>query len=281
MKNIFKKNQIIITALCIMIAIAGYLSFTNNDKPKDEGTVQTANPGQGDLDVLSETEGTDLATDATDETTDATDETTDADTPEDATAETTDGTEDASVTDDINDETAAEDNDETVPVETADDETSDISDEDILAEATDVTDTGELDLEEDTVPGEAVLASTTLDAGYFSSAKINREQMRARNKEALLLIIENPDVTEAEKKDYMNSYLNITKIAEKENSTEILLEAKGFDGVVVSMDEENVEVIVNAATITEQQVAIIEDVVKRKTDYTSEHITITPVVVGE
>ena len=38
MKNIFKKNQIIITALAIMIIIAGYLSFTNDDKLDDSGT---------------------------------------------------------------------------------------------------------------------------------------------------------------------------------------------------------------------------------------------------
>ena len=31
MKNIFKKNQIIITALAIMLAVAGYLNFSKED----------------------------------------------------------------------------------------------------------------------------------------------------------------------------------------------------------------------------------------------------------
>jgi len=280
MKNIFKKNQIIITALAIMIVIAGYLSFTNKDKPDDADAIQTANPGLEDYDILTETEGTDLEADVTDGTdTTATD---DASEETDATADSATDDADAVATEDITDETTAEeDNDETVPVETADAETGDISDEDILANSQDVTDTGELNLEEETVPGEAVLASTTIDAGYFSSAKINREQMRSKNKEAYRLIIDSPDATEALKKDAIASMLQLTDIAEKENSIEIVLGAKGFDEAVVSIDEEDVEVIVNASTITEQQAAIIEELVKRKANVTVEHIQITPVIIGE
>ena len=42
MKKIFKKNQIIITALALMIAVAGYLSFTN-DSIKDKKVAKEAN----------------------------------------------------------------------------------------------------------------------------------------------------------------------------------------------------------------------------------------------
>lgn len=40
MKKIFKKNQIIITALALMIAAAGYLSYTYSGIG-DEGLTQT------------------------------------------------------------------------------------------------------------------------------------------------------------------------------------------------------------------------------------------------
>lgn len=266
MKNIFKKNQIIITALAIMIAIAGYLSFTNNDKPKDTETVETANPDQEDLDIFSELEGTDMATDTTGGT------------------DNTDGNNTTDTTDDnkVN-TTSTDDNDETTPVDTEDgtDELGDISEEDILETAKDVTDTGELKNEEETVPGEAVLVSNTIDAGYFSSAKLEREQRRSISKETLNLIIDNPDVSEEAKKDAIANLIALTKIAEKENSLEIVLSAKGFDGVVVSIDEDDVEVIVNAENLTDQQTAIIEEEVKRKAEVTAEHIVITPVVVGE
>ena len=35
MKHIFKKNQIIITALAVMIAVAGYLNYSGNKLGKD------------------------------------------------------------------------------------------------------------------------------------------------------------------------------------------------------------------------------------------------------
>ena len=273
MKNIFKKNQIIITALAIMIAIAGYLSFTNNDKPADSNTVQTANPDLEKYDALSGLEETGVVADLTDGA---------------EVADTTDGTdvtaqEDTTVVDEAaTDTTEAAATDETVPVDTKDgtDELSDISDEDILASAQDVTDNGEINLQEG-VPGEAVLASTTLDAGFFISSKMEREQMRARNKETLMDMIESPDISEAAKENVINSMIALTAIAEKENATELMLEAKGFDGAVVSMNEDRVDVVINAENITDQQLAIIEEVVKGKTDVVAENIVITPVVIAE
>ncbi|MCR5459992.1 MAG: SpoIIIAH-like family protein [Acetatifactor sp.] len=58
MKNVFKKNQLMITALAIMIAIAGYLQFAENTikeepgetlKAVDSGKVITENYVAGDL----------------------------------------------------------------------------------------------------------------------------------------------------------------------------------------------------------------------------------------
>jgi stage III sporulation protein AH len=278
MKNIFKKNQIIITALAIMIVIAGYLSFTNDEKKKDADTVETTTDGLEDADAITGTEDADLVGD----TADAEDAADAADAADVTDADADAGTDEDVAADDKGTDTETADagkDGETVPVENG---TEDISDEDILDTANDVTDTGELDLnDEETTPGEAVLASAPLDAGYFTSAKITREQMRAKNTEALMLIIDSPELSEAEKKAASDSLIELTNNAKTENNIEILLEAKGFDGAVVSIDGDDVEVIVNAANITEQQVAIIEDLVTRKADVTVEQVTITPVVLGE
>ena len=40
MKKIFRKNQLVITALALMIAVAGYFSYMNNNM--DDGKLQTA-----------------------------------------------------------------------------------------------------------------------------------------------------------------------------------------------------------------------------------------------
>ena len=61
-------------------------------------------------------------------------------------------------------------------------------------------------------------------------------------------------------------------------AAEILLEAKGFTDVVVSIAEDGVDVVVNAATLSDAQRAQIEDIVKRKTDTEAENIIISTVV---
>ena len=60
--------------------------------------------------------------------------------------------------------------------------------------------------------------------------------------------------------------IELTDVAEKETAAEILLEAKGFEDVVVSITDDMVDVVVNTAELTEAQRAQIEDIVVRKTE---------------
>ncbi len=276
MKNIFKKNHIIITALAIMIIIAGYLSFTNDDLADNKDAVETEAANSGDYEEFTDSEGMDLATaDTTDDTT-----TDDQAEEEDLGDEDTD-LEAGTDTDAEEAETTADDeNDE---VDDADaDELGDISDEEMVADAQEVSDNGELNLEEG-VPGEAVLANaaSTIDASYFITNKIEREQVRAKNRAAYMDIINSETVSKEQRQVAVDSALELADIISKENKTEMLLEAKGFEGSIVFMDDGMVDVVVNAEALTDQQLAIIEKVVKDKTGVAVENININPVVISE
>ncbi len=271
MKNIFKKNQIIITALAIMIVIAGYLSFTSKDKPDEDDSLITANP---DYEVITGLDGELFAQETGDTTTDDTNDTTND------TNETTD------TTDTEQDATATDENDETAPVDVDENEDrqelGDISDEDLLAAAKDVKDTGELDVKQKSVPGEAVLASTTLDGNFFISKKLEREQDRARSKADLQALIESNSISEDAKQPIIERMIELTRIAEIENNTEIMLEAKGFADAMVTMNADgDVNVVINAPSLSDQQLAIIEEIVMKETNAPIEKITINPVVVAE
>ncbi len=269
MKNIFKKNQIIITALAIMIVIAGYLSFTNDDKPDDADTVMTNNP---DYDVVVGVDGVDYAQNTTDvgdipgdDTTDITDDTTNGEADDTADADQADGEDETAATDEEKDTIG---------------ELGDISDEDILAAANDVTDTGELDIEY--VPGEAVLASTTLDGSFFISKKLEREQDRARSRADLRALIESSTVSEASKEPLIERMIELTNIAEIENNTEVMLEAKGFSDAMVTMNADgDVNVVINTPSLSDQQLAIVEDVVVKETNASIDKITVNPVIISE
>ncbi len=260
-KNIFKKNQIIIFALALMIAIAGYLNFSR-DKAGEKDAEEAASSAVGD-ELFTEVEG-DSYTDISDE-------------------------DDSFLATDLSEDNAIVVTD---PVSTDSDltATTDTSGEEVAANPEDATDnvvanpedsSEDVATAEEAAPGEAILASTTIDSSYFSTAKLTREQTRARNKEDLMGIIEDASVAEEQKEDAIDALVELTTIAEMESSTEILLEAKGFSGVVVSIVKDSVDVIVNSASLTEQDMAIIEDVVMRKTGAEAKNIVITNVVTEE
>ena len=131
--------------------------------------------------------------------------------------------------------------------------------------------------DEGEVPGEAVFTSTA-GVTVLSDAKLLKEQTRAKNKETLLEIINSGGLSDEQKQEAVNSMVEMTEVAEKEAAAEILLEAKGFSDVVVSINGDAVDVVVNAVELTDAQRAQIEDIVKRKTEIAAENIVISTVV---
>ena len=237
LKNMIKKNQVMITALAIMIAVAGYLNFAGTKVTDEEimsvnGEIETDDLGnlalseeENDYSVLLDLSEEDMEQASGDiESLDSDIELTSTETAEGEVAET-------------------------------------VSDE----------------LMEDEVPGEAVFTSSS-GVSTLSGAKLQKEQTRAQNKETLLEIINNANISETQKQEAVNSMISMTDIAEKETAAEILLEAKGFSDAIVSIDGESVDVVVNTPELTEAQRAQIEDIVTRKTGFEVADITITAAI---
>lgn len=238
MKKIFKKNQVIITALAVMIAVAGYLNFSDTDFGFGSEEASTDSSGTIVEDIDS------LDYDITDET-----------------ALLEENAPTATVT-----ETPAEDG------------TEDSTENGTSGENTDAMseETGSENISEDAatdVPGEAVLTGSS---SFAAQAKVSREQIRSQNKEQLQSIIDNPDISEEQKQEAISSMVQMTDAMEKEAATELLLEAKGFANVVVNLTGDTADVVVPMTEIPDDQRAQIEDIVKRKTDIAPENIVITP-----
>ncbi|MBD5522242.1 MAG: SpoIIIAH-like family protein, partial [Lachnospiraceae bacterium] len=149
-------------------------------------------------------------------------------------------------------------------------------DSDVEVISSDTSDEGIEAVLGDEAPGEAVF---TASAGMstLSGAKLQKEQTRAQNKETLLEIINNANISETQKQEAVDNMISMTDIAEKETAAEILLEAKGFEDAVVSIDGDTVDVVVNSKELNEAQRAQIEDIVIRKTGVSADAIVISTV----
>ena len=128
----------------------------------------------------------------------------------------------------------------------------------------------------DGTPGEAVLTNGSVSSVVLQ-AKVSREQVRSKNKETLQNIIDNKNLSAEEKEKAVNQMVQMTETAEKESAAESLLAAKGFHNSVVSITDDQADVIVGASELSDANRAQIEDIVTRKTGVAAQNIVINPV----
>jgi len=233
---VVKRNQIIITALVLMIAVAGYLSYVDMRNENDD-TAGFALDDQGRIEALVPS-----------------------------------------------DQALNEENGQTgligVPWATTHDPAINTYSEVDFPSVADVelddmltTPTNEENL---TDAGEAIFVDASTDATFFVQARLGREQSRSNERSILNDLINNANTPEEQRSEAASNMIEIQRRIEKESSAEALIESKGFSEVFVRISDNAVDVIVNKPELTEQDLAQIMDIVKRKTGMTETQIHISP-----
>lgn len=211
MKKILKKNQVILTVLTMLVAVAGYLNYSG----KADEMLGIAESSKAETDIARES-GEDAA--------------------------------------------AAGEN--LVEIDSLDD-----------PQEAAASESG--GLEEVSSPGEAILTNGVTVSDFLAQAKLTREQTRGQNREALLEIVNNTELEEMTRQAAVDQLVAQTSAAELESTIEMLLSSKGFENTIVSVLDDSVDVVVCRSSITDAERAQIEDIVKRKTELSAEHIVIT------
>ena len=275
MKRLFRRNQIIITTLAVMIAAAGYLNYAGKKELADSN--QVYEPGAMDIsdeDILAENQavlnsqnGGQLL------------EIPSLDDPDDGSGQVAQNGADGQLAaqDGAGGEQLAQAgaDGEQLAQGGADGQTT-APDGDGGQQAADAD--AQTGLEN---PGEAVLTSGMSVSDYIANVQLNREQIRAKNKETLMGLIDSTTIDDAAKQQAIQDMIDLTEVSEKENAAETLLMAKGFSDPVVSITKDKVDVVINAASITDPQRAQIEDIVKRKAEVAADQIIITLLNLAE
>ena len=202
---LIKRNQVVVTALAVMIAAAGYLNF------------QESRGSEGNQTALQLTEEGDVTA--------------------------------------LVDYSALPDDIDTAEMEL----------DPITAEVAETTGDG---------AAVFVSANTSDSASYFAEAKLDREQSRAKQKDILNEMLDNKNISQEQKEKCTESMMELQQRIEKETAAEAMIESKGFKEAYVRMDDDTVDVVVDKDTLTDAEVAQIEDIVKRKTGMDASKIRI-------
>ncbi len=279
MKRIFRRNQIIITTLAVMIAAAGYLNYSAKREAAGTDVYEAGMMEISDEDILAENQASSLADDGSLTEIASLDGDGEELLPDGNVAAGASVAEGGSMASEAEQAAGSQD---------AEAAGSDMAGETGMADAGTAgeagaegasgTDSAEAGMEN---PGEAVLTNGTSVSEYIAGVQLNREQIRAKNKETLMQLINSDQISEAEKQAAVHNMIELTEISEKENAAETLLKAKGFVDPVVSITDGQVDVVVNAVSITDQERAQIEDIVKRKTEVGADGIVITLMDLAE
>ena len=123
-------------------------------------------------------------------------------------------------------------------------------------------------------PGTVILTSAGIKSEAVAAAKLNREQVRASSIENLKSIADDAGIAEDAKKAAVEQLAKLENNADKETAIELLLSAKGFDSSVVTVSDTNVDAVINVSELSDTDKAQIEDIIKRKTGFAADKITI-------
>lgn len=234
---VLKRNQIIITALVIMVAVAGYLTWADS-RVVEDSIIGYWLDEQGEIRALITQDGEVVATIF----------------PEDYPID-----EPWIVTHDPTIAVYGED------IDWVNLETLDIG-EIIALPFQDTPGT----------PGEAIFVNRSYESSFFVQQRLNREQARSGERAVLNDLINNMNVADNQRAEAADAMLEIQRRIERETAAEALIEAKGFAEAYVRISDVSVDVIVSKDALTDAELAQIVEIIKRKTGMNETQIHVSP-----
>ncbi len=238
--KIFKKNQVIIYIIALMLVTAGYLSYTT------KGNVDTSIETSMQMESKDDTKLAGIG---------------------DATlVNSNDVVSNNTATDTLSDIENNEINDNKVDNSNTNTGTSDNN--------TNASSTNSQETNTTNENNNSVVTNATSADDYFTKSKLERDTMYSQMIETYEKVINSNNALETQKQ---TATQEITKINETKNSIMIcenLIKTKGFENSVVFVNGESISVIVGATEIKQEEVAQVQNIISREMNAKIENIHI-------
>ncbi len=121
---------------------------------------------------------------------------------------------------------------------------------------------------------QAVVVDTGSSNEYFIEARMEKESARSEALEVLREIVDNANSPNETKVEAQKHIIDIARHIDTEAVIENLIKAKGFDDVVVFINQDTVNVVVQSSGLIPSQVAQIMDIVIDQTQISHDKIKI-------
>lgn len=240
-QTIFKKNQLVILSLALMLITAGYMNYSNNDK---ELNISLAELGDAKL-VGANVYKEESSNNQTNESQNI-------------------------LGQENNIETVAPTNSETNRLSNEVKENIDTSEEKDNKE--------NINTSNDADNKENINTSSDIDnKDYFVQTRLDRDNMYSQMLETYQKILENEKIPADQKSIASNEIKNINDRKTAISITENIIKTKGFEDVAILINDNSINVVIKQKTnLNEEQVAQISNIVSRelKAEIVDIHITV-------
>ncbi len=238
MRSIFKKNQVIISVIALMLIAAGYMSYTtdiNNDLKTAVLKDAEEYAELGDAQLVSSQVANNENTETQEES-------------KNTSSETQQESKNA------NDGNLQENGkNENVP---SGDKNSNTTN---MQETNETVDT----------------STQNSGSSYFAESRLEREKMYSQMLESYQKILENSQITDTQKEIAQNEVSKINKTKNAIMIAENLIKNKDFSDVVIFVNGNSVNVVVKEKTLKTEQIAQIQNIVTREIENDIENIHIS------
>ena len=122
-----------------------------------------------------------------------------------------------------------------------------------------------------------ILDNTTIndEYDYFQETRIERENMYSEMIETYQKLIENQETPSDQKAIAAQEISNITNIKNGIMISENLIKNKGFNDVIILVNNGTVSVVVKAYSLNQEQISKIQNIIERELEVETKNINIS------
>lgn len=110
---------------------------------------------------------------------------------------------------------------------------------------------------------------------YFTQSRIDRDNMYSQMIESYEKILSNESISETQRNIAENEIININNRKNAVMISENLIKNKGFEDVIIFVNDKSINVIIRAENLEQEQVAQIQNIIQREMNAEIENIHIS------